>query len=171
MILLIFLVVLALIPLGIGTFFLLYDKPYGEKKYGRGRHTDFWGGGWALVGVGIIITIITFVTLFATYTSNQGSLARLEAFYQANSINYEVTVDSMASYLSLEEFTSTIFIEGSVEKLRHADNVALAVQEWRDSVNTYNEDLATMKRMDKTAFLGIYYPTPYEDLKLLKILE
>ncbi len=123
---------------------------------------------WGFVVLGGGITLLLLIILPVTTMLNSADYAELEAFYQANSRNYEITVDETASYLSQQEFTQTL-IEGSLEKIELAGYVSERIGEWRDAINRYNLTIARMKYWDGNIFLGTLYPDAVRDAKLLSI--
>ena len=141
---------------------------WGLVRPERHFDTDRVQGGLCTI-LGAIAALVLLGCSIGTPIANYGKVLRMEAFYSANSINYQVAVDKTASYLSVDEYVNTILIEGSIEKFEYANQVALRVQEWRDAVNEYNKEFLEFKRWDKNFWLGIYYPTPPDELKLLVI--
>lgn len=127
-------------------------------------------GGWIFFFLGIIAAVVFLIVCIAVPAGKGAALARMEAFYEANVQNYEVAADKTASYLSMEEFQA-LFIAGSIEKLELADEIAARILEWRDAVNRYNNKLASFTYYDQNAWVGTFYPTPPEHLKLLRITD
>lgn len=137
--------------------------------HGRGRNElDNIGGVFAIVfGIVGFIFLICFIPI--TALNNGAKLAELQAFYNANTLNYLLTVDETAAYLSEDEFIDGLMIEGSIEKAQLTTAISERVAEWRDAVNEYNITIASMQYYDNNIFTGALYPDGIQDMKLLII--
>ena len=136
----------------------------------RSRHEVGEGEGTAVI-VGSIATAIFFVVTFGMTIANHADLAKREAFYEANTSNYEITVDRMESHLSEQQFieNALIPIEGSIEKFEQTKYVNDRLREWRDATNEYNRVIKQMKYFDSTPMFGAMYPDEVQDMKLIII--
>jgi len=138
-----------------------------RNREGRSRE-----GEEAAIILGLIFTLVFSIWLGLWTMQNGAGLMKWQAFYEANSINYAITVDETASYLSAEkyiDYEALIPIEGSLEKIRLASVVSDRIVEWRDSVNEYNRTIASMKYFNRIILTGIMVPDGVEDMKLLII--
>lgn len=127
-------------------------------------------GGWIIFFVGIIAAVALLLCSIIIPIGTGVALARMEAFYEANVQNYEVAADETASYLSTEAFQA-LLMAGSIEKIELADEVAARIVEWRDAVNQYNNKLASFTYYNQNLWVGTFYPTPPDYLKMLKITD
>ena len=107
--------------------------------------------------------------LFCWGFGNGAGLAKWQAFYVANTQNYEIAVDETASYLSQQGFMNSTFFDGSIEKFEQAGYVSERIKEWRDAVNRYNDTIARMQYYNRNIFTGVLVPDGVEDMKLLII--
>lgn len=116
----------------------------------------------------VIVGILSCVTYFNTLATN----AKLEAFYLANQTNYAYAIQETGEVLSVSKELveqSLIPVEGSIEKWEVGKSVAQRIAEYRDGVNLYNEELNRIRFLDRNIHIGIIYPTPPENLKLIII--
>ena len=128
-------------------------------------------------GIGPGLALIFFVCLPIILTSILIPIGRavhlqdMTAFYEANVRNYGISVDRSEAILSENKIieNALIPVDGSVEKLRLADSVVELLKEYRDEAVTYNRDLKRFQYLDKHVWVGYYYPTPPDELKLLVI--
>ena len=156
-------VLLLLALVGFGIWDLVRPK--------RTLDTDGFLGGALLFGAAIG-ALVLLVTSLVIPIGNYGRLAEMEAFYLANSNNYEIAVDETASYLSADAFVDGWYlIEGSVEKFEYGHHIGDRILEWRDAVVTYNKNLQRFRYWDANLWMGVYYPTAPEQMKLLIITE
>jgi hypothetical protein len=125
----------------------------------------------AMVASGVVL-LITIVIPIGIYSSNIGTIADLEAFYNASSANFEISRDDTASYLSEDKITSNITlipIYGSIERMGIGQNVANRVLEYRNAVNAYNSSFARVKAYKNNLLYGVAYPDIPREMKLLII--
>ncbi len=125
---------------------------------------DFIGGGVFLS----IISLFFVGLLLWIMVANGSGLMKWQAFYQANTQNYQVAVDETASYLSEEEFVD-VLVGGSLEKFKLAGFVSERIVEWRDAVNEYNSTIASMQYFNRNIFTGTLVPDGVEDMRLIII--
>ena len=115
------------------------------------------------------IGLFCFLLIVGMWTiANHAGLARWEAFYEINTVNYQITVDKTASYLSQEEFAD-VLVQGSVERFEQAGFVSERIAEWRDAVNEYNLTITSMKYFDRLPLTGCMMPDNVQSMKLLVI--
>ncbi|KKN02649.1 hypothetical protein LCGC14_1115590 [marine sediment metagenome] len=136
--------------------------------------TKTWddGSGWVAPFVlGILCTFPLLIIIPGYIFANGSGLMKWQAFYEANSRNYEIAVDETASYLSTEKLIeqALIPIDGSIEKMKLADSVSTRILEWRNAVNRYNNTISSMKYFNRNIFTGVLVPNEVEDMKLLII--
>jgi hypothetical protein len=118
--------------------------------------------------LGLVISVIIPVT---TYTTSIGTVAELEAFYNASSTNFEISRDDTASYLSEEKIqgSSLVPIYGSIERMGMGASAANRILEYRNTVNLYNTSFARYKAYSSNILFSIaYVPVPAQ-LKVLVI--
>ena len=116
---------------------------------------------------GSVLTVVALGVLVGCTISNHVGLVKLQNFYEYNSVNYEITIDKTASYLSQEQFLESAIIEGSIEKMEQAGYVSERLKEWRNAINDYNETIASMKFFDSTIWFGSLVPNDIQDMKPL----
>ena len=136
--------------------------------------TKTWddGSGWVVPFVlGILCTFPLLIIIPGYILANGSGVMKWQAFYEANSRNYEIAVDETASYLSTEKLIeqALIPIDGSIEKMKLADSVSTRILEWRNAVNRYNNTISSMKYFNRNIFTGVLVPNEVEDMKLLII--
>ena len=140
---------------------------YSKKKRG------FDDAVLSLLIIGCIVLVMLACGLTGGFAAhNLGKSARMEMFYNVNAQNYANAVQETDDVLSvsLDKFVEALVpLEGSVEKMDVGQEVALRIKEWRDSVNTFNNDLAGMRRYDGNVWTGILYPTLPDDIKPIQI--
>ena len=141
---------------------------WGILKWGHKGHYDSGEAQGVAVMLGTIVGLIILGICVGCTLSNGASVARLQAFLDANIINYEVTIDDTAVYISEEEFIDKI-VSGSLEKLQQAGYVSERIKEKRDAVNTYNKDIASLKYYDGNIFTCSLVPNQIRDMKLIII--
>jgi len=127
---------------------------------------DDWGG-IAVLFTMVATCLVVFVPTISIANSN--GLAKWQAFYTANTQNYEIAVDETASYLSQDEFAKNTLIDGSIERFSQAGFVSERIKEWRDAVNEYNTTIASMQYFNRNVFTGVLVPNEVEDMRLLII--
>jgi len=133
------------------------------------RHREELSGGeGGCICFGLLFTIILLALVIWIPIANGSGLAKRQAFYEANALNYEITVDETAAYLSQEDFVDKL-VSGSIEKIEQAGYVSERIKEWRDAVNGYNTAIASMKYYDRNIFTGLLVPNEVQDMKLLVI--
>ena len=159
---------LSLIPVIWG---ILHWRGGFTKASKKDRHTRVGDGESAAIIVASIVTATFYVIVGLQTLTNYNGLAKWEAFYEANTKNYEITVDRTASYLSEQTFVegALIPIEGSIEKIKQAGYVSERIIEWRDAVNDYNLTIASMEYFDSNLIFGSMLPDRVQDMKLLII--
>jgi len=103
--------------------------------------------------------------------AGRNRMQNMAAFYEANANNYAVSFEESRTLLSEDKYieSALIPIEGSIEKWKFADTVGRILIEWRNEVNEYNSALKRFQHFENDPFLGYYYPTVPEHLKLLSI--
>jgi hypothetical protein len=120
--------------------------------------------------LGLIISVIIPIT---TYTTSIGTVAELEAFYNASSSNFEISRDDTASYLSEEKIQksegSLIPIYGSIERIGMGASAANRILEYRNTVNLYNTSFARYKAYSSNILFSIAYVPVPQGLKVLVI--
>ena len=128
-------------------------------------------GEWVSIIVPSIALFVLLLTTTIVLVNNANGLAQWEAFYDANSRNYEIAVDRTASYLSEQAFVerALIPVEGSIEKLEQGKYVSERIAEWRNKVNQYNTTIASMQYYDNNPIFGSLVPDEVQDMKLLII--
>lgn len=141
---------------------ILWGGIRGFTRRSRGE-----GESVAVVIGAILLTVMSIICPIVAL-QNGMNLMQLEAFYTANTQNYEFAIDETASYLSQEEFTD-VLIEGSLERLKQAGYVSERIAEWRDAVNEYNLTVASMQYFNRNIFTGVLFPDGIENMKLLII--
>ena len=124
-------------------------------------------------GVALVVLIISVIIPVTTYTTSIGTVAELEAFYNASSTNFEISRDDTASYLSEEKIEkadgSLIPIYGSIERMGMGASAANRILEYRNTVNLYNTSFARYKAYSTNFLFSIaYVPVPIQ-LKVLVI--
>jgi hypothetical protein len=134
--------------------------------WGKARDGGFDAGDFR-TSFGCIFTFIALLILLISTIVNAGAYARLKAFSEQNIYNYSTTVDKTSALLSTEEFKD-VLIQGSLEKTELAKAVSERYAEWRDDVNEYNLNVASMQYFNKT-LLGALYPDGCMELKYLKL--
>ncbi len=121
--------------------------------------------GYYIITMSLLVPIWLGVT---QYFPNLERKAYLESFYNSNANTYQIAADKTATYLSTEEFTKQI-IAGSLEKQALANTISQRIQEWRDAVVAYNQNLQTYRLFKANMWLGIFYPELPDYLKPLQI--
>ncbi len=119
--------------------------------------------------VAILLTIIIPVVM---YSSSIGTIADLEAFYNASSTNFQLSRDDTASYLSEEKVASSsalIPIYGSLERMGVGQSAASRVLEYRNAVNEYNSAFARYKAYRQSLLFGIAYPDIPQQMRFLVV--
>lgn len=135
-----------------------------------GDEPNIRDAGWICFVVAVIITFVLMLVISLTYTMNLAKIAKLEAFYEANLENFEVTYVEGKTLFSLdnEEIASLIAIEGSIEKLKLGDKIVTNLTELRNACNEYNTQRAHLIKMRSNwAYPGIFI---YPDASYLKPL-
>lgn len=125
----------------------------------------------ALLG-SLIFLIASIIVPVIAYTGNMGTIAELQAFYEASSTNFQISRDDTASYLSEDKIvsnTSLIPITGSIEKIGLGVSVANRVTEYRNAVNEYNTAFSRYKMYSKSMLYSIVYPEVPGDMRVLII--
>lgn len=120
----------------------------------------------------LAFTIIAIVIPVGIYASNIGTIADMEAFYNASATNFQLTRDDTASYLSedmIASNTALIPITGSIEKMGVGQSVANRVLEYRNACNDYNSAFARYKAYKESFLFGIAYPNIPDEMRLLII--
>lgn len=119
----------------------------------------------------IILGLVVLISSIAVPITKQGELQQLVAFYEANSLNYEATIDQTKVMLSEQRLIeqALIPIEGSIERTDLAKAVSERISEWRNKLTWYNEMLAQFLYFDKNSLIGYYWPTPPDHLKFIII--
>jgi hypothetical protein len=139
-----------------------YVPPYPrEYEY---RNSGYFPRTLGLAGIMLIIFCLPYLTI-----TNSSTVAQLQAFYDNNAKNYSITVDRTAAYLSSDNFSKSTIIEGSVEKFQQAGYISDRIKEWRDAINWYNLNLASLKYYDSNIFIGILIPDAVQDMKFIEI--
>ena len=104
-----------------------------------------WGGcgeGQGMAATFSSIFIVVFIAILISVTFGNGAgLAKWQAFYMANTQNYQIAISQTESYLSEKEFLDKL-VDGSLERLQQAGYVSERIAEWRDAINNYNLTLA-----------------------------
>jgi len=139
--------------------------PWNKRRQGSYSSGD--AEGVTVVILSIAIFLFYLITGGIAF-NNYSGLAKWEAFYEANTKNYEVAVDMTASYLSTQDFESKL-ISGSIEKLEQTGYISDRIVEWRDAVNKYNTTIASIKFYDSNWLTGSLVPDKVQDMKLLVI--
>lgn len=115
--------------------------------------------------------IISLVIPITTYTTSIGTVAELEAFYNASATNFEISRDDTASYLSEGKIqgSTLIPIYGSIERMGMGQSAADRILEYRNTINLYNQSFARYKAYSTNILFQIaYFPVP-TTLKVLII--
>ena len=120
-----------------------------------------------VIGAAILIALL--ITYPCVTVSKGSDLAKHQAFFEANTQNFAIAVDDTAAYLSVDSFAEGLLIEGSLEKVQLATIVGERITEWRDAVNAYNLEIASMQYYDQNFFLGVLFPDAVQEMKLLII--
>ena len=125
----------------------------------------------ALIGSAVFL-VLSLVIPILLYTSNMGTIAELQAFYDASSTNFQISRDDTASYLSQDMIVNNaalIPITGSIEKIGLDVTVADRVLEYRNAVNDYNTSFSRYKIYSKSTLYGIVYPSIPDNMRVLII--
>jgi hypothetical protein len=120
----------------------------------------------------LIFMVIAIVIPVGIYASNIGTIADMEAFYNASATNFQITRDDTASYLSEDMIVSNVAlipITGSIEKMGMGQSVANRVLEYRNACNDYNSAFARYKAYKNSWLFGIAYPSIPDEMRLLII--
>lgn len=126
---------------------------------------------WAGVASAVVL-LISIAIPFGIYSGNIGTIANLEAFYNASATNFQISRDDTASYLSEDKIQSNITlipITGSIERLGLGANVAARVTEYRNAVNDYNTAYAQYRAYKNSILYGIIYPNIPTQMRFLVI--
>lgn len=108
--------------------------------------------------LGVIWVVLMIVVIPIDYFSRVGTMAKMEAFYDANASNYAVASRWIVIYLHTDEF---------IEQQDRADYINQAIRDYRDMVVWFNQKLTVYRALDKNLWIGAFYPTLREDLRLL----
>lgn len=111
--------------------------------------------GWILIILAVVMSIASIVG--GVYLLKLRGVSRLEAFQSYTLSAYEATIDETRDLISVDISNAT-FVEGSVEKMEIASDVANRIAELRDKTEQYNAALAYMARMDGIPIIGLAYP-------------
>lgn len=110
---------------------------------------------WVVALVAVVISIASMVG--GVYLLRLRGVSRLEAFQSYTLSAYEATIDETRNLISVDISNATL-VEGSIEKMEIASDVANRIAELRDKTEQYNADLAYMARMDGIPIIGLAYP-------------
>ena len=118
-----------------------------------------------------VVLLITITIPVGVYMGNIGKMADLEAFYSASATNFQISRDDTASYLSEDKISAgtLIAITGSIERMGIGAATANRVLDYRNAVNIYNSSYLRFKAYSNNILVGIAYPKPPSEMRLLII--
>ena len=124
-----------------------------------------------VAGGSLLALIISVIIPVTTYTTSIGTVAELEAFYNASSTNFEISRDDTASYLSEDKIqgSSLVPIYGSIERMGMGQSASDRILEYRNTVNLYNQSFARYKAYSTNILFQIAYVPVPSALKVLVI--
>jgi len=122
-------------------------------------------------GGALLALIISIIIPVTTYTTSIGTVAELEAFYNASSTNFEISRDDTASYLSEDKIqgSSLVPIYGSIERMGMGQSASDRILEYRNTVNLYNQSFARYRAYSTNILFQIAYVPVPSALKVLVI--
>ena len=133
------------------------------------KEENSWGNGEGpTVVVCSLLAFLFYLIVLLIHLTNYSGVEQWEAFYNNNTQNYQIAIDKTSSYLSSDLFKD-VLVQGSVEKLQQAGYVSERIKEFRDSANTYNTTLASLKYFNNNPIFGVLVPDKVEDMKFLVI--
>jgi len=159
-------IILWILPIvGIIWACLYWGKLKCTNKRGEEVDRDLPGG---ILGSSIVLAVALFLLTLIIPLCGISDRISLETFYYDNFQNYGTAVDKTASYLSEEEFVSSL-LAGSIEKLEYAGFVADRILEWREEVTHYNRGLRSYRYWQEHFLTDILFRDVAEDLQSLVI--
>jgi len=111
---------------------------------------------WIVWLVSTIVLCSVFIT-GGSYLNQVYRVTEMEAFQSHTLSVYEMTIDETRGLISVDASSATL-VDGSIEKIEIASDVASRIIELRDKVESYNRDLAYIGRMDNIPIIGFIYP-------------
>jgi len=114
---------------------------------------------WGKAGIGllgIILGLSTFIPVMYLYRLER--ITEMEAFQNYTISAYETTIDETRNLISVDTCGGTL-IEGSIEKLEIASDVADRLVELRDEIKQYNKDLAYCSKMNSIPVVQWSFPS------------
>lgn len=102
---------------------------------------------------GCVFLAIVLVIWALLYVSNSIDIEKQRVFKDYNAKNYSISVTETKAILSEKAFKDFL-VAGSIEKTQVGAGILKAITEWRDSVNQYNLNLASMRAIRANWFLG-----------------
>jgi heme/copper-type cytochrome/quinol oxidase subunit 1 len=99
---------------------------------------------YAMISIGGIFVLILWALVGFIYVGNTINIKKLQTFKDHNVQNYAVTVSETRILLSEKEFRN-VLVEGSLEKMQVGAEVSKRLVEWRDKVNDYNLNVASIR--------------------------
>jgi hypothetical protein len=165
--------IISLITVGLVIFCFWYGtKDVKDPPKGQDVELDQYHDGYMVAGVFLTVLSIAGSILFSWLNiANVSRVAELEVFMETNKVVYITTATDTALILSPTDKidTAIVPIQGSVERIGVGVTTAERLKELRDQVTRYNNDLATMRTLNKNFFIGWLYPNIPDKLKYIAI--
>ena len=139
---------------------LIWGFVGAKRRDPNTRGSNDW---WALVWIAGLCLIAELAIVSLGYFQNSVDIQKAQAFYDYNTHNYATAVTSTRAILSEKAFQGSL-ITGSLEKTDVGKEAAARVKEWRDSVVSYNANVAGMRvTRDSWILPGFLWMPPIPD--------